>query len=252
MERLSTIRSEVSEIAGSVDEVSVFLTEQMVSFEQLSTIAAQMAKAIDNIDAALVHMLAERFALRGAPFPHFEARSLPELEARIGEAEVLVVSGLWRNTLPALAPRLQLEQPTPAREALGLRAVIDGLLPSTTAPATVIGAVPAVAVSDLLNELRNVGAEAVSVGGVRVVAGTVVAGPSGALAIENTALGEQLEITALGSPAALTGALTRMGGIVAQLRATYEEVAIEVTPLERVELPATERSLAPNLGQPRG
>ena len=40
------------------------------------------------------------------------------------------------------------------------------------------GGVPAGAVSDLINELRNAGAEAISVGGVRVVAGTVVAGPT--------------------------------------------------------------------------
>lgn len=53
---------------------------------------------------------AERFSPGGAPFPHFEVRSLAELEARIGEADVLVVSGLWRNTLPALSPRLKFVQ----------------------------------------------------------------------------------------------------------------------------------------------
>jgi len=36
---------------------------------------------------------------------------------------------------------------------------------------------PAGAISDLLNELRNAGAEAISIGGVRVVAGTVVGSP---------------------------------------------------------------------------
>lgn len=60
--------------------------------------------------AHVAYRCAERFAARGAPFPHFEVRSLPELEARIGEADVLVVSGLWRNTLPALAPRLSFVQ----------------------------------------------------------------------------------------------------------------------------------------------
>jgi phosphoglycerate dehydrogenase-like enzyme len=60
--------------------------------------------------AHVAYRCGERFAARGATFPSFEVRSLPELEARIGEADVLVVSGLWRNTLPALSPRLKFVQ----------------------------------------------------------------------------------------------------------------------------------------------
>jgi phosphoglycerate dehydrogenase-like enzyme len=37
-------------------------------------------------------------------------RSLDELEARIGEADVLLVSGMWRNHLAAKAPRLKFIQ----------------------------------------------------------------------------------------------------------------------------------------------
>ncbi len=113
------------------------------------------------------------------------------------------------------------------------------------------GGVPAEAISELVNELRNAGAEAISVGGVRVVAGTVAAGPVGALSIENTALGPRIEVFAIGNPAALTGALTRAGGLVAQLQARYEEVLVEVTPLDSVSVPAADRSLAPILGVPR-
>jgi uncharacterized protein YlxW (UPF0749 family) len=113
------------------------------------------------------------------------------------------------------------------------------------------GGVPAGAVSDLVNELRNAGAEAISVGGVRVVAGTVVAGPAGDLSVENTALGARIEILAIGNPPALTGALTRPGGIVAQLQATYDDAQVEVTPLDMVALPATDRSVVPTLGKPR-
>jgi uncharacterized protein YlxW (UPF0749 family) len=112
------------------------------------------------------------------------------------------------------------------------------------------GDLPAAALSDLLNELRNAGSEAISIGGVRVVAGTVVAGPAGALSVENTALGPGIEILAIGNPAALTGALTRVGGIAALLGATYS-AEVEVTPLDSVVVPATERILVPTLGKPR-
>ncbi len=113
------------------------------------------------------------------------------------------------------------------------------------------GGVPAGAISDLVNELRNAGAEAIAVAGVRVVAGTVAAGPAGALSIQNTALGPRIEVLAIGNPPVLTGGLTRAGGLVAQLQARYEEVLIEVTPLDTVTVPAADRSLAPVLGVPR-
>lgn len=60
--------------------------------------------------AHVAYRCADRFAARGAPFPHFEVRSLDELQARIPEADVLVVSGFWRNTLPALTTRLKFVQ----------------------------------------------------------------------------------------------------------------------------------------------
>ena len=105
-------------------------------------------------------------------------------------------------------------------------------------------------IEDLLNELRNAGAEAISVDGVRVVPGTVVFGEPGGLSVENTPLADGFEIRAIGSPQILTGSLTRAGGVIAQLGATYAGVTISVTPLDVVAIPATERNLVPGHGQP--
>jgi uncharacterized protein YlxW (UPF0749 family) len=113
------------------------------------------------------------------------------------------------------------------------------------------GGVPAEAVSDLVNELRNGGAEAIAIGGVRVVAPTVVAGTEGSLSLESTELGPRVEVLAIGNPAALTGGLTRAGGLAAQLQARYAEVQVEVTPLDEVSVPAADRPLGPVLGLPR-
>ncbi len=49
----------------------------------------------------------DRFAERGAPFPNFEVRNIDDLRQKIGEAEVLVVSGMWQNTLVEQAPKLK-------------------------------------------------------------------------------------------------------------------------------------------------
>lgn len=115
---------------------------------------------------------------------------------------------------------------------------------------TVGGPLPGVAVEDLLNELRNAGAEALAVGGVRIVPGVVVAGPPGALSVLDTRLPDPFEIEAIGSPETLTGSLTRMGGIVAQLSARFPEATVTVTPVERLRLPATDRDLRPSHGTP--
>lgn len=106
-------------------------------------------------------------------------------------------------------------------------------------------------IEELLNELRNAGAEAIAVDGVRVVAGTVVAGAPGALSVENEALGDAFEIRAIGSPQILTGTLTRTGGVIAQIGATYPDARLTVSPVEAMTLPATERDLGPTDASPR-
>src|SRR5262245_48337082 len=50
--------------------------------------------------------MAERFALRTTGIRHFQVGTIEELTARIGEADLLCVSMLWRNQLIAQAPRL--------------------------------------------------------------------------------------------------------------------------------------------------
>ena len=52
----------------------------------------------------------EEFAARQTGIAHFEVRTLEDLERRAHEADVLVVSGLWRNTLLASAPKLRFVQ----------------------------------------------------------------------------------------------------------------------------------------------
>jgi D-2-hydroxyacid dehydrogenase (NADP+) len=53
---------------------------------------------------------AEAFAARRLGVAHFEVRTFEELERRAPEADVLVVSGLWRNSLIMSAPKLSFVQ----------------------------------------------------------------------------------------------------------------------------------------------
>ena len=116
---------------------------------------------------------------------------------------------------------------------------------------TINGRISGQGIQALVNELWNAGAEAVAIDDVRVVPGSVVAGPPGGLSIENTSLGDPFEVRAIGAQQTLTGSLTRIGGIVAQLAATEELATLTVTPVDRIVLPATRRDLVPTNGGPR-
>lgn len=56
------------------------------------------------------YQLASRFAARATGIAHIEVRSAADLARRLPEADVLVVSGLWRNELLDAAPRLRFVQ----------------------------------------------------------------------------------------------------------------------------------------------
>jgi len=60
--------------------------------------------------AHVAYRFAERYAARGGTLPVLEARSLEETAARIGEADVLLVSGFWRNHLARPDGRLRFIQ----------------------------------------------------------------------------------------------------------------------------------------------
>lgn len=116
---------------------------------------------------------------------------------------------------------------------------------------TVTGGLHAGSVRDLVNELRNAGAEAIAVDDVRVEPNSIVDGPVGGLLIESTHLGDPFEVSAIGNPNSLTGSLTRAGGIIAQLAATDPAAQLIVTPVDILRLPATIQNLVPAHGKPR-
>ncbi|MDQ3128984.1 MAG: DUF881 domain-containing protein [Chloroflexota bacterium] len=117
---------------------------------------------------------------------------------------------------------------------------------------SIAGEIDAGAVDDLLNELRNAGAEAIAIENTRLIARTTVSGVPGSLDVDGVLLRDPFTIRAIGKPETLVGSLTRVGGIVAQLSATNPGATVEVQPSdERMTLPATRRNLVPEHGRPR-
>jgi phosphoglycerate dehydrogenase-like enzyme len=60
--------------------------------------------------AHIAYQLQQRFAVRKRSIESFEVRSRGELERRIGEADVLVISGLWHDGILGNAKRLRFIQ----------------------------------------------------------------------------------------------------------------------------------------------
>ena len=60
--------------------------------------------------AHAAYQLQERFLRRKMAINSFGVRTLDEFERRIGEADVVVVSGMWRNDLLDRAQRLRFIQ----------------------------------------------------------------------------------------------------------------------------------------------
>ncbi len=113
----------------------------------------------------------------------------------------------------------------------------------------VSGSLDAIAVNDLLNELRNAGAEALSLDDVRVTASSVVVQGARTLEIDNVAIGRTFTLLAIGDADGLVAALQRPGGIVTQLE-QFVRATITVSPSEALHLPATARDLAPQAAVP--
>jgi len=72
-----------------------------------------MIPAKDRLKICFAHgayRMAERFALRGTGIAHVEVRSADELSRHLPEADVLVVSMLWKNELAGIASKLEFIQ----------------------------------------------------------------------------------------------------------------------------------------------
>lgn len=111
------------------------------------------------------------------------------------------------------------------------------------------GDLDAIAVNDMVNELRNAGAEAIAVDKVRITARSVAVQGPRSLEIDGVEIGRRFTLRAIGSPDGLLSAMQRPGGIISQLK-LFISATIVIRQAEAVALPASDISLLPVTGQP--
>jgi uncharacterized protein YlxW (UPF0749 family) len=95
------------------------------------------------------------------------------------------------------------------------------------------------ALSDLVNELRNAGAEAIAVNDSRVGPRSWFGpGSSGTLVVDGTEVRGPWIVRAIGDPEVLYVAMTRTGGIVGQFELIYQRTRFTVGRETTLDLPA--------------
>jgi len=83
---------------------------------------------------------------------------------------------------------------------------------------------------DLVNELRNAGAEAIAVNGQRLVVSSVFrAGEADAVIVDGTTIRRPYQLEAIGDPDTIETAFLRHGGLVSVLRQSYPNLYVQTT-----------------------
>jgi uncharacterized protein YlxW (UPF0749 family) len=111
------------------------------------------------------------------------------------------------------------------------------------------GSLDPIAVNDLINELRNSGAEAIAVDGVRITARSVAVQGTGGILIDGVEIGRHFAMQAIGSREGLLSSLNRPGGIISQLE-LFVSASIVASQQEHLELPGTRQDLTPKVARP--
>ena len=133
--------------------------------------------------------------------------------------------------------RLRLEAGNPeaallaARERANALAILAGTVPVEGRGITVriadpVGIVDSAMILNAVQELRDAGAEAISVGAVRVVAATWFADAPSAILVSGTVVRFPLVISAIGEPTTLAPAMDIPGGVTDSIRAVGASISV--------------------------
>ncbi|WP_409141772.1 DUF881 domain-containing protein [Cellulosimicrobium sp. RS] len=148
-------------------------------------------------------------------------RERAALELAEQQAETL---GILSGRLPAEGPGVEIE-------------VVEGAEP-----------LKAFGLFNVLEELRNAGAEAMEVNGVRLVASSYFEDTSDGVVVDGQVISSPYRWTAIGDPSTLETALEIPGGAMASLRA--DGARTTVTQQDRAEVTATVEPRAPRYATP--
>lgn len=221
-------------MAGRIAQVSLFVVALFIGVLLVGQLRSQARPLqLSTLSAQELSALIETLSARNVD----DADALADLREQIRDYELAEAQG--RSNLELT--RDSLDRVSAFGGLLGVRG--QGI------SIQIEGSFDAIAINDIIQELRNAGAEAIAVDDVRITARSVAVLGTSTIEIDGTPLGSAVEIHAIGSPEGLASAIERPGGILTVLEQSVDAtVAIEQRDFLR--LPATERDLTPQAARP--
>jgi len=185
-----------------------FRTQRMASDSLLAASSDDQLMIIGSLVDNNARLREEMEALEKQLSEYQQASGRARLEALVGELnKVRIINGLAEVSGP------------------GVEMTIDG-------PVTVLD------MQDLINELRNAGAEACTINGQRLTLYSAIGSTrDGAMTINGTLLTRPYVLQVIGHPDTLETALLRQGGLIAVLQRNYEGLTVSIIKREKMVLP---------------
>lgn len=180
-------------------------------------------------------------ALAGGQEWEFVVADLIEGNARLrGEVEALraQLAGLQEATGSGAVLQSLVDETNQLRIANGLVEVSG-----PGVEVVISGPVSGPDLQDLLNELRNAGAEALAVNGRRIVVWSAIGSNGREVTVDGRPVEPPYRLQAIGDAHTLEVALMRPGGLVSLLRQARPSLSIVVSQQERLTLPVYDQPL---------
>lgn len=188
--------------------VAQFRAQRVTSGSLLLASTADQLMIINSLVENNIRLREEMAALQEQLSEYKQAAGRGALEALVEELNrVKIINGLVEVWGP------------------GVEVMIDG-------PISVLD------MQDLINELRNAGAEALTVNGERLILYSAIASTKdGGISINGTRLSRPYILQAIGHPETMETALLRQGGLIAVLQRNYAGLIVSVAKREEMILP---------------
>ena len=106
---------------------------------------------------------------------------------------------------------------------------------------TLDGEISVYDLQDMVNELRNAGAEAISLNGQRIVAASIVAAQGQRTVVDGVTVTGPYLLQAVGDPETIEEAITRRGGILDLMKGTYSGLHVQTEHRQSLVLPVFRR-----------
>ncbi|HOR00613.1 MAG TPA: DUF881 domain-containing protein [Anaerolineae bacterium] len=112
------------------------------------------------------------------------------------------------------------------------------------------GTVDVFSLQDLVNEVRNAGAEAISLNGFRITIRTSLSADSRSITVDGQPIEPPYMLQAIGDPTTMATALTRRGGQLQIMQGSYPGLEVTVKTAQRLVLPAVREQPVFTLAKP--